>query len=100
VTDDPDTVMGACENPMATETELRLHSSLDLAEIARLVLSAAVPDFAGVATVFILEHPLRVGEPGRSGGGAEIAARRLGTRQADVGQQVTRSIPGRGSNRS
>jgi len=65
-----------------TETELRLHSSLDLAGIARLVLDVTVPDLADGGTVFVLER--RLGPPGSG----EVAARRLGTRFAHVSQPV------------
>lgn len=63
------------DEPLA-ETELRLHSSLDLAEITHLVLEATVPDFADLAAVFVLDRPLRRGEPGDG----EVTARRLGIR--------------------
>lgn len=60
-----------------------LRGSLDLAEIARLVLDATVPDFADVTGLFVLEHPL---SPGGFGHGGEITARRLGTRVAGLGE--------------
>jgi hypothetical protein len=72
---------------LVTETELRLHSSLDLAGIAGLVLDVTVPDFADAGAVFVLEHPLNAGEIGGTGGG-DVVARRLGTRLALVSQPV------------
>jgi hypothetical protein len=69
---------------LAAEAELRLHSGLDLAVIARLVLDATVPDFADVTSVFVLERP------GWSGKG-DVAARRLGTRLAHASESVTRA---------
>jgi hypothetical protein len=75
----------------AAEAELRLRTSLDLAEIARLVLDATVPDFADGAAVFAVERLFRGGEPGRSDDAREITARRLGTRIAHEGRQVTQA---------
>ena len=58
VTDDPDIVTShhgnALRPGLVTETELQLHSSLDLAGIADLVLDATVPDFADAGAVFVL----------------------------------------------
>lgn len=71
-----------------TETELQLHSSLDLAGIAVLVLDVTVPDFADAGAVFVLEHPFNAGVIGGTGGG-DVVARRLGTRLALVSQPVT-----------
>lgn len=68
-------------------TGLILHSSLDLAEIARLVLDAALPDFADVAAVFVLEYPDRV----RLDDGRDVTARRLGTRLADISAPATQA---------
>jgi serine phosphatase RsbU (regulator of sigma subunit) len=79
VTDDTDLVV--------TETELRLHSRLDLAGIASLVLDVTVPDFADAGSVFVLARPLGAGELPRGSG--EIAARRLGTRLAHATEPVT-----------
>jgi stage II sporulation SpoE-like protein/GAF domain-containing protein len=95
VTDDPDTVTGLPGNmsrpgPAAAETELRLRISLDLAEIARLVLDAAVPGFADAAAVFAVEQLLRAGEPVRADDACEVTVRRLGTRLAHESRQVTR----------
>jgi hypothetical protein len=94
VTDDPDTVTGghgeAIRSGLATGAELRLHSSLDLAGLASLVLDVTVPDFADGGSVFVLERPLGAGElpPGRG----EVAARRLGTRLAPASQSVMREV--------
>ena len=75
----------------AAEAGLRLRASLDLAEIARLVLDASVPDFADAAAVFAVERLIRGGEPERSDGAREITARRLGTRIAHESGRVTRA---------
>ena len=88
MTDERDVVTSRFGDGQVTEAELRLHSSLDLAAIARLVLDATVPDFADAGTVFVLEHPLGAGELPLGGG--EIAARRLGTRLARITQSETR----------
>jgi hypothetical protein len=82
---------------LVPETVLILHSTLDLAEIARLVLDTSVPDFADVAGVFVLEQPLPGGRGGSggfagSGGfGGEATVRRLGTRLAHVSLPMTRA---------
>lgn len=74
----------------AAEAELRLRTSLDLAEISRLVLDAAVPGLADVAAVFAAEQLLRGGEPLRPAGVAsKIAVRRLGTRIANQSRRAT-----------
>ena len=88
MTDDPDVVTSRHGGGLVTEAELRLHSSLDLAEIAGLVLDATVPDFADAGTAFVLEHPLGAGELALGTG--EIAARRLGSRLARITQSETR----------
>ena len=68
VTNDPDIVTSHHGNVLrpglVTETELQLHSSLDLARIVNLVLDATVQDFADAGAVFVLEHPLHAGEIG------------------------------------
>jgi hypothetical protein len=91
VTDNPDIATShhgkALRPGLVTETELRLHSSLDLAGMASLVLEVTVPDFADAGSVFVLEHPLHAGEIGGSGG--ELVACRLGTRLAHVSRPVT-----------
>jgi hypothetical protein len=75
----------------AAEAELRLRTSLDLAEIARLVLDATVPGFADAAAVFASEGLIRAGEPVRPGGDCEVTARRLGTRLAYESRPVTQA---------
>lgn len=90
--DDHDTAPGALEDVIparlaVAEAELRLHGSLDLTEIARLVLDATVPDLAGAATVFGVERPPLGGETG------DIAARRLGTRFAGESRLTEESFP-------
>jgi hypothetical protein len=94
VTDDPDAgnrLHGNTPRPgwTASEVELRLRSSLDLAEITDLVLDAAVPDFAEAAAAFAVERLFRDGEPVPSGAAREIVARRLGTRIAHESRRVT-----------
>lgn len=75
----------------AAEAELRLHGSLDLGEIARLVLDAAVPDFAHAAAVFAVERLFQGGEPVRSGSAREVTVRRLGARIAHESGRVTQA---------
>jgi Stage II sporulation protein E (SpoIIE)/GAF domain len=92
VTDDPDGVTrrhgDALRADLVTGTELRLHSSLDLAAIASLVLDVTIPDFADAGSLFVLDQPLGAGELPLGSG--EVAARRLGTRLAHVSQPVMR----------
>src|SRR5580704_3722384 len=89
VTEDPGIVTsnhGSVLRPgLVTETELQLHSSLDLAGIAGLVLDVTVPVFADAGAVFVLEHPSNAGVTG-----GDVVARRLGTRLALVSQSVMR----------
>jgi hypothetical protein len=69
------------------EVGLPLGASLDLAEIARLILAATVPGFAAGASVFALDHLLNGSEAvGRSAGG-QVVARRLGTKVACAGRR-------------
>lgn len=70
------------------KAELRLHGSLDLAEVTRLALDTAVPYLADTATVFAVERLFRAGEPMYSGAACRIAMRRLGTRLAGADQQM------------
>ena len=66
-------------------------AGIDLAEITRLTLDASVPGFAGGASVFALEHLLKEGEPAgppAAGHGAQVVARRLGTKFARPGRRV------------
>jgi hypothetical protein len=74
----------------AAESELRLRTSLDLAEIARLVLDATVPGFADAAAVYAAEQLVTTGEP-RSGRDRKVTARRLGTRLAHEPRPVTQA---------
>lgn len=84
MSDEPDVVTSRYADGLVTGTELRLHSTLDLAGIARLVLDVTVPDFADAGSVFVLE-------PGElPPAGAEIMARRLGTRLVYASQPVLR----------
>jgi len=96
VPDDLDTAAGPHGNLLpaglpSAEAELRLHGSLDLAEIARLVLDATVPGFADAAAAFASEQLIRAGEPVRSGGDGKITARRLGIRFAHESGLVTQA---------
>lgn len=90
VSDDPGTVTrrrgDVLRAGLVTETALRLHSSLDLAGIAGLVLDVTVPGFADAGTVFVVEHPPGAGEFPAVGG--ELTARRLGTRLAHAAQPM------------
>lgn len=94
MTDDPDIVTSRHQDVLraglVTGTELRLHSSLDLAGIASLVLDVTVPDFADGGTVFVLEHLLGGDEPPLGSG--EVAARRLGTRLAHASQAAIQEV--------
>jgi hypothetical protein len=81
VADDPD--VATFSVGLTAETELRLYASLDLAEIAGLVLDATVPDFAEVASVYVLDRPLRPGDAD------EITVRRIGSRLAHASRPVT-----------
>jgi hypothetical protein len=63
------------------EAGLRLSTSLDLAEIASLVLDAVVPAFADAAGVYVMEQLLE-GEYGHRENGGEVTVRRLGARFA------------------
>lgn len=96
MTDDPHTATGAQGDMLpaglaAAEAELKLRTSLDLAEIVRLVLDATVPDFADAAGVFAVERLIRGGEPQGSDDAREITARRLGTRIAHQSTRVTQA---------
>lgn len=62
------------------EAGLRLSASLDLAEIANLVLDAVVPAFAGAAGVYVMEQMLRGGEHAPREHSGRITTRRLGAR--------------------
>jgi hypothetical protein len=99
VTEDPDATAGrqvrlprpalpAEDWPALTGGGLSLGSSIDLAEITRLVLAASVPGFAGGASVFALEHLLKGGEPAGWPAAGQVVARRLGARFARPGRRV------------
>jgi stage II sporulation SpoE-like protein/GAF domain-containing protein len=102
VTEDPDATAGrqvrlprpalpAEDHPAVTGGGLSLGAGIDLAEITRLTLDASVPGFAGGASVFALEHLLKEGEsagPPAAGQGAQVVARRLGTKFARQGRRV------------
>jgi hypothetical protein len=70
------------------ETGLPLAATLDLAEIARLILAATVPGFAAGASVFALDHLLKGSESAGRAAGGQVVARRLGTKVARAGRQV------------
>ena len=96
MTDDPGAATGLPGNMIpaglgAAEAELKLRTGLDLAEIARLVVDATVPDFADAAAVFAVERLLCGGEPVQFDDAWEITARRLGTRIAHESQRVTQA---------
>lgn len=76
-------------------TRLKLHGSLDLAEIARLTLDALVPDLAGAAAVYAVDRLLHGGEFAPPVGG--ITMRRVGVR--DSGEKkpvVEKTFPAAG----
>jgi Stage II sporulation protein E (SpoIIE)/GAF domain len=96
--DEPDAAaegrVGPFEAPSA-EAALVLGTSLDLSEIARLVLAAVLreptsapdgPGLADAASVFALEQLLRGGESAGSGDGDPLVVRRLGTRFLQPGR--------------
>ena len=70
------------------EVGLPLGASLDLAEIARLILAATVPGFAAGASVFALDHLLKGSEAVGQPAGGQVVARRLGTRFARGGRRI------------
>jgi Stage II sporulation protein E (SpoIIE)/GAF domain len=89
VTKDPDPRPGSlvpgslAPESLAAETGLPLAVSVDLAEITRLILTSTVPGLAAGASVFVLDHLLKGGEPvGRPASGlqAQVVARRLGVK--------------------
>jgi Stage II sporulation protein E (SpoIIE)/GAF domain len=69
------------------EVGLPLGASLDLAEIARLILAAAVPGFAAGASVFALDHLLKGSEAVGRPAAAQVVARRLGTKVVRAGRR-------------
>jgi hypothetical protein len=76
------------------EPVLRLEASRNLAEIAALVLDAAVPGFAAAAAVFVLETLPGNGSAAHPAGGAGLLARRLGTRIASLTEAPKAFPPG------
>jgi hypothetical protein len=92
VTEDPDAMAGRDfrlpGTALATEAGLPIGVSMDLIEIAGLILAAMVPGFAAGAAVFALEHLLKGGEPGSRVSGGQIVVRTLGTRITRGGQGV------------
>jgi hypothetical protein len=87
VNDGPDAAGGLpLENPLAL-AGLQLHSGTGMAEIAGLVLDAAVPALADAAVVFAAEEFLRGGPPGHDAPG-DVAVRRLGIRFTPSGCPV------------
>jgi serine phosphatase RsbU (regulator of sigma subunit) len=103
VTEDPDATAGrqirlpapalpAEAGPAQTwpaEVGLPLGASLDLAEIARLILTATVPGFAAGASVFALDHLLKPAVPS----GLEVAGRCLPTAGHIIGGDWYDIIP-------
>lgn len=69
---------------LPSEPVLRLEASRSLAEIAALVLDAAVPGFASSAAVFVLETLAAQGRTAHPAGGGALLVRRLGTRIAGL----------------
>ena len=69
------------------EVGLALAATLDLAEIARLILAATVPGFATGVSVFALDHLLQGCEAVGWRGRGEVVARRLGTKFACAGRR-------------
>jgi stage II sporulation SpoE-like protein/GAF domain-containing protein len=99
VTEDPDATAGrqvrlprpalpAEDWPALTGGGPPLGSSIDLAEITRLVLAASVPGFAGAAGVYALEHLLKDGEPAGRPAAGQVVTRRLGAKFARAGRRV------------
>jgi len=86
VTDHPRAV------PSAAVTGLRLHGSLDLAEIADIALDAAVPGLADAASVFALDRLLRGAEPRKASPSDSVTVRRLGTCIGFESEQAAQKI--------
>jgi hypothetical protein len=72
----------------SAEAGLPLAATLDLAELARLILAATVPGFAAGASVFALDHLLRGNEAAGRPARGQVVARRLGTKFTDAGRRV------------
>ena len=80
------------EAPRGGEPDLWLGASLDLGDIAELVLDMTVPKFADGGAVFVLER-LVTGEPD-NGAAGQVVARRLGNRFSNEnGYQVEAGLP-------
>jgi hypothetical protein len=69
------------------EAGLPLAATLDLAEIARLILATAVPGFAAGASVFALDHLLKGSEAAGGAARGQVVARRLGTKFTPAGRR-------------
>ena len=97
MTDDPGVQAGGDIRPSGAAlpgaAELLLSASLDLGEIARLILAATVPGFADGTSLFVLEELLGgAGPPAGQRGyptADRVVARRLGTRFASEGPQAS-----------
>lgn len=76
------------------EPWLQLEASQSLAEIAALVMDAAVPGFADAAGVFVLEALLENGRVAVSADGGGLLARRLGTKFAGLPKEPKTLPPG------
>jgi hypothetical protein len=76
------------------EAALRLEASRSLAEIAALVLDAAVPGFAAAASVFVLETLPENGRVAPPAGSGRLLARRLGTKIAGLAEAPKTFPPG------
>ena len=76
------------------EGMLRLEASRSLAEIAGLMLDAAVPGFAAAATVFVMETLAENGRVPYPAGGGRLLARRLGTKLAALTEAPVAFPPG------
>lgn len=76
------------------EPVLQLEASRSLAQIAALVLEAAVPGFAEAAAVFVLETLLENGGASRTARGGGLLARRLATMFADLPKSPKGFPPG------
>jgi len=99
--DDPDVQVGDDIRPTGAAlpgaAELLLGAGPDLAEIARLILSATIPGFADGGSVFVLEQLLGGAEaPGRRPADPtadRVVARRLESRFASARPQASEAFP-------
>jgi hypothetical protein len=96
VTDDPDVQAGGDIGPSGATlpgaAEFLLGAGPDLAEIARLILAAAVPRFAEGTAVYVLEQLLRGPESAGPPDGDAMVARRLGSRTAGTGPLAAETV--------